>query len=345
MNKKYIAIVVGLATVATVGATALAMTASADTTVTPATQSQHKGSHQSGVMGTVSAVSGNSITVTSKKFTRGATGTTPTATTITYTVDATNSTVTKSGAASTVSAIAVGDTVMIQGTVSGTSVTATAIRDGVMTRKPGTFGATGAHTNNGVMGTVSAVNGTTLTVTSKARPNKGSSTTTTTATPVTYTVDATNATVTKSGTASSVSAIAVGDTVMVQGTVSGTSVTATTIRDGVMTRTPGTFGATGAHTNNGVMGTVSAVNGTTLTVTSKARPNRGSSATATVATPVTYTVDASSATVTKSGTASSVSAIAVGDTIMVRGTVSGTNVTAKTIMDGMPHFTKPASAN
>ena len=124
---------------------------------------------------------------------------------------------------------------------------------------------------------------------------------------------------------------------MVQGTVSGTSVTATAIRDGVMARTPGTFGTTGAHAKNGVMGTVSAVNGTTLTVTSK---GFGKSPTAT-----TYTVDASSATVTKSGTASSVSVIAVGDTVMVRGTVSGTSVTAKTIMDGMPHFTKPASAS
>jgi len=245
MNKKYIAIIVGIATVATVGGTALAMTASAATsTAAQTTSGQHKGGvRKPGVMGTVSAVNGNSITVTSKKFTKGATGTTPTATTVTYTVDATNATVTKSGAASTVSAIAVGDTIMVQGTVSGTSVTATAIRDGVMTR------------------------------------------------------------------------------------------------------TPGTFGATGAHTKNGVMGTVSAISGNSITVTSKARPNRGSSATATVATPVTYTVDASSATVTKSGTASSVSAVAVGDTIMVRGTVSGTNVTAKTIMDGMPHFTKPAPAS
>jgi hypothetical protein len=344
MNKKYIAIIVGIATVATIGGTALAMTASAATsTATQSASGQHKGGvRKPGVMGTVSAVNGNSITVTSKKFTKAATGTTPTLTTVTYTVDATNATVTKSNAASTVSNIAVGDTVMIQGTVSGTNVTATAIRDGQFGN--GQFGKGGMQGRKpGVVGTVSAISGNSITVTSKARPVKGSSTTTTTATPVTYTVDATNATVTKSGATSSVSAIAVGDTLMVQGTVSGTNVTATAIRDGVMTRKPGTSGTTGVHTRNGVMGTVSAVNGTTLTVTSKARPNRGSSATATVATPITYTVDASSATVTKSGTASSVSAIVIGDTLMVRGTVSGTNVTAKTIMDGMPHFTKPAS--
>jgi hypothetical protein len=339
MNKKYIAIIVGLATVATIGGTALAMTASAATpTATQTTSGQHKGGvRKQGVMGTVSAINGNSITVTSKKFTKGATGTTPTATTVTYTVDVTNATVIKSGATSSVSAIAVGDTVMVQGTVSGSNVTATAIRDGQ-------FGKGGMQDKKpGVVGTVSAVSGNTITVTVKARPNKGSSTTSTVVTPVTYTVDASNAKVTKSGAASSVSAIAVGDTVMVQGTVSGTSVTATAIRDGVMTRTPRTSGTTGTHAKNGVMGTVSAVNGNTITVTAKARPNKGSSATATVAAPVTYTVDASSATVTKSGTASSVSAIAIGDTLMIRGTVSGTSVTAKTIMDGMPHFTKPAS--
>jgi hypothetical protein len=232
MNKKYIAIIIGLATVATIGGTALAMTASAATSTATQSATQHKGVRKPGVMGTVSAVNGNSITVASKKFTKGAAGTTPTATTVTYTVDATNSTVTKSGAASTVSAIAVGDTVMVQGTVSGTNVAATSIRDGQFGN--GQFGKGGMQGRKpGVVGTVSAVNGTTLTVTSKARPNKGSSTTATVATPVTYTVDASNATVTKSGTASSVSAIAVGDTVMVRGTVSGTSVTAKTIMDGM----------------------------------------------------------------------------------------------------------------
>ena len=50
-------------------------------------------------------------------------------------------------------------------------------------------------------------------------------------------------TVTKNNTASSVASIAVGDTVMVQGTVSGTNVTATTIRDGI--GAPGTKSGAG----------------------------------------------------------------------------------------------------
>ena len=90
----------------------------------------------------------------------------------------------------------------------------------------------------------------------------------------------------------------------------------------------------------GVTGTVSAISGTTLTVTSK-KMERGmnKAGTSTPAASVTYTVDASNATVTKNNTTSTLSAIAVGDTIMVQGTVSGTNVTATTIRD-LPAGTK-----
>ena len=175
----------------------------------------------------------------------------------------------------------------------------------------------GMRGQTGVVGTVSAINGTTLTVAGRVGPQGGTATT--------YSVDASNATVTKSGAASSVSAIAVGDTVMVQGTVSGTSVTAKTIRDGVMQ---------GAGRGSGIFGTVASVNGTTLTVTSKGRmmprQTQNSNNTAT-----TYTVNAGSATVTKNGATSSVSAIAAGDSVAVQGTVSGTTVTATTIRDGM----------
>lgn len=169
-----------------------------------------------------------------------------------------------------------------------------------------------------VVGTVSAINGDSITVSGKQGFNS-------TAAATTYTVDATNATVTKNNTAGTISSIAVGDTIAVQGTVSGTNVTATNIRDGVM------MGGNGQRGGMGIGGTVSAINGTSLTVTGKGRPAAGS----TTATTVTYTVDASSATVTKNGAASSVPDIAVGDTIMVQGTVSGTSVTAKTIRDGV----------
>jgi hypothetical protein len=252
--------------------------------------------NRNGVFGTVSAINGTSLTVTSNANSNGGMATT-------YTVDASNATVTKSGQSSSVANIAVGDNVMIQGTISGTNVTATAIRDGV-----------GAGQGPAVIGTVTAISGDSLTVQSTATGQNSTQTT--------YTVDATNATVTKAGASSTVSAIAVGDTIAVQGTVSGTNVTATAIRDGVSGQM--------FNGQNGVFGTVASISGDTITVTGRT-PQNG--------TATTYTVDATNATVTKAGASSTVSNIAVGDTIMVQGTVSGTNVTATSIRDGVPQNT------
>jgi hypothetical protein len=174
------------------------------------------------VVGTVSAISGTNLTVTSKNWAKP--GTTPAAGT-TYTVNATNATVTKAGAVSSVSAIAVGDMVMIQGTVSGTNVTATKINDGVMNHlgqkpKTGTISHAPIITGNGqpvIGGSVTAISGSTLTVTNKSN--------------VTYTVDATNAVIEKGNATSTISNIATGDNVVVQGTVNGTSVTASSVID------------------------------------------------------------------------------------------------------------------
>ena len=74
--------------------------------------------HAPGVGGTVTAVSGNTITVTGRDGK-------------TYTVDAGSATITKDETVS-VSSIAVGDTIMAGGTVNGTSVTASVIHDGKM---------------------------------------------------------------------------------------------------------------------------------------------------------------------------------------------------------------------
>ncbi len=198
----------------------------------------------SGVFGTVTAVSGDTITVQSKSWQKPASGSTmPTATTVTYTVDATNATVTKADAASSISAIAVGDTIMVQGTVSGTSVTATKINDGIKMpmRQPENKGEA-IPAGNGqpiIGGTVTAVSGDTVTIT-----NKGN---------VSYTIDVTNATVTKNGTTSTAANIAVGDNVLAQGTINGTSVTAVSLTDsakatagGSTTAHLGFFGAIGA---------------------------------------------------------------------------------------------------
>lgn len=184
--------------------------------------------------------------------------------------------------------------------------------------------ATHALRNNGVAGTIASINGNTITLTGKNG--------------TTYTIDASAATVSQISTIN-VSGLSVGNTIMVGGTVNGTSVTAKSIASGTMPT--GSFGGGfgGMHSkgmqgkgNPGVSGTVSAVNGTTLNVTGK----NGT----------TYTVNAASAKVMKSATGSApatitVSQIAVGDTVSIRGTVSGTSVTATSIFDGVHQARTP----
>ena len=202
-----------------------------------------------GVFGTVASVSGNTITVTSKGF-----GPNQNAAAKTYTVDATNATIFKNNATSSVSAIATGDTMMAQGTINGTSVTAKVIRDGMpggpkgeprgMMGAPGRapgMHATGTPENIPVIkgdgkpvvgGTVTAISGNTLTLTNKSG--------------VTYTVDASSATIVKQGATSTISSVATGDEVIAQGAVNGNAVSATSLQD--QGAAP-TLGSTGTSTN------------------------------------------------------------------------------------------------
>jgi hypothetical protein len=198
----------------------------------------------------------------------------------------------------------------------------------------------------GVFGTVASVSGETLTVTARMRPSASSTPSTSGAT---YTVDATNATIMKNGATSTISSVNVGDMVMVQGAVSGTNVAAKTIRDGIsgamgrpsmyasstrgMQGNPGdAFGRKPTSTKpvsgtppfqgNGepvVAGSISAMSGTTLTVTNASN--------------ITYTIDASGATFVKGGASSTIASAAVGDNVVVQGTVNGTAVTASAVID------------
>lgn len=213
-NNKLAMTLLGAAVVASLG-TGLLGVASAATTVAAGTSTTQQAGGQrgpgQGVAGTVVSVSGNTITLTGKDGK-------------TYTIDAGTAKISKVDTITTAN-IAAGDTLMVGGTVSGTSVAATNIMDGQMPQG-GFGGPRGGGKGPGVMGTVSAISGTTLTVADK----NGTS----------YTVNAAGATVKKgSGTAgtapatSTLSAVAVGDTVGIRGTVSGTTVTATEIMDGV----------------------------------------------------------------------------------------------------------------
>ena len=162
------------------------------------------------VAGTVSSISGNIITVTGKNGTS-------------YTVDGTNAVVIKNNVKSSISNIAVGDTLSARGALNGTSLTATYILDGNWAMK----GAPIIQGNGQpvIAGNVTVVSGSTLTVTNRSN--------------VVYTVDTTNAKFTKRGVVSSLPNISVGDRVVVQGTVNGTSVTASSVMDqGVIANSP-----------------------------------------------------------------------------------------------------------
>jgi hypothetical protein len=93
------------------------------------------------------------------------------------------------------------------------------------------------------------------------------------------------------------------------------------------TTTPGHMGMM-----PGIFGKVVSISGTTLTVTGKADMQSATT---------TYSVDASSAKIIKGGvtgaaaTAQTVADIKTGDMVMVAGTVTGTNIVAKTILDGI----------
>lgn len=183
---------------------------------------------KSTVVGTVSAVNSNTLTISGRNgFMSGRVGSTSAATI--FTVDASNATVIKGNATSSVSSISVGDVVVIQGTVSGTNIAAKLIRDGMITvpgkgkegdNKPGNNQALTALQGNGqpiIAGAILVISGSTLTVTNKSN--------------VTYSVDTTNAKILVGQATSTISNLKVGDSVVVQGAVNGTSVTASTIID------------------------------------------------------------------------------------------------------------------
>lgn len=175
------------------------------------------------VVGKVTAINGNIITITRKQESekeKSATSTTPASTT--FTIDATNAKILRGETAITISNIAVGDNIVVQGTITGTNVVATQIRDGKMGN-----GNENVNENNQAMmqikgngqpvvaGKISVISGSAITIT-----NTGN---------VTYTIDATNAKIVQGKNTILVAGLKVGDSVIVQGTVNGTAITASTI--------------------------------------------------------------------------------------------------------------------
>ena len=211
---------------------------------------------------------------------------------------------------------------LVGGEVTGAGLTAMAASS------PMTMATRGGHGRSGfsdVSGVVTAINGSTITVTTSSGG--------------VYTVDASSAVVSKyvNGVISkgTVATIAVGDTVMIRGTIETATMSSVSIRDGNFPKpTPPT-----------AIGKVTAVNGSTITLSSSVHPMKaGGTSPAT-----TYTVDASGATISKvtppaargekpKTSTISVSGIVVGDTLVVRGTLSGTSITATSITDRAGFF-------
>lgn len=157
----------------------------------------------------------------------------------------------------------------------------------------------------GVTGQVTSINGVILTITSRNN--------------TVYTVDTSTAKIVKNrNTIITLADIKVGDTIMAQGTVTGTNVVATTVFDGKPI-----MGKKGHDNFPGVMGLVSNLSGNTFSVTAQDGK--------------VYTITTTANTKVMKGTpsvATTVANIVNGDTVMVRGAVSGTTVTADSVFDG-----------
>lgn len=186
-------------------------------------------------------------------------------------------------------------------------------------------------------GVVSAISGDTFTVVSKASPMPPKSVGVPTST--TYTVNATNASVMKDGKTSTFSAISVGNRMAIWGAINGSNIIATKIRIGMPPPKMPLNKIMGPHQialnfhGNGdpvVGGSVVTVNGTTLTIANAEK--------------VTYTVNASSATIEKVGSAATstlLSNIVVGNKVIVQGVFTGTTVAASSILDQGTGTTRP----
>jgi hypothetical protein len=255
MNKKQ-AFAVGSAVAVSL---LMAVPAFADTSTTTTPTGQTSGQHfrkggmyaPAGVIGTVTAINGASLTVTGKNGT-------------VYTVDASNATVQKGFGSTattlTVSQIAVNDVIAVQGTVSGTSVTATKIMDGLPTRPAGATGmgpgGTGTTTPgmwghsggpgmmqggqklaNAAFGTITNIDGLTITLSQTMRGHGSASTTPPTTSTVTVTTTDTT-TYKKNGQADTASDLAVGQMIVAMGTKdsSGNITDATSVN--IMVRVP-----------------------------------------------------------------------------------------------------------
>jgi hypothetical protein len=249
------------------------------------------------IFGTVTGISGTTLTVTDANGT-------------VYAVDASSAKIDPGmgGAGLSIANVAIGDKVVVTGPVTGTNEVAKTIADRSMNGR------------NIFSGKVTAVSGSVITIDSMVGKTKN-----------TYTVNASAAVLSKgmgkgAPTTIVITDIAVGDQIFAIGTLSGTNVTATSVRD---------ISRPGMHKNkqenkppmdkpaNLFSGTVTGVSGSTITMTGLNQ--------------TVYTVNAATAAFTKGmgmpAAAMTLADIKVGDRILVTGALSGTTVNATSVRD------------
>ena len=176
-----------------------------------------------------------------------------------------------------------------------------------------------------LVGTVSAINGKSISLAAKqGTSSAGNKKATTTPATITFTVDASNASIFKNNATSSISSIIVGDTIVVQGAIgSDKNITAKIIRDYVMIsnqvkptlNSKQKQGATSTLTIKGnnqpiTVGTVSSITGTTITIKNRNKNN------------ALLSVDTANAKIIQKQGIISLSNVVVGDTLIVQGTTS-----------------------
>jgi hypothetical protein len=189
----------------------------------PQGQGGQMGNQKPMIMGTVTDIDNDTITIESKQFTPKDvkdTTTTKTEKTVTYTVDVSNATFYEDNETAELSDIEVGNKIMIEGTVSDTTkVTATKVHIGDFSGLKDET-ASGISTGTGepvVMGKVTDIDESD----GKIEIANNNS--------VTYEIDLSDAKITKDGKTITISDISEDDVVLVQGTIDGNDVTASSL--------------------------------------------------------------------------------------------------------------------
>ncbi|MFA5087074.1 MAG: DUF5666 domain-containing protein [Candidatus Paceibacterota bacterium] len=242
------------------------------------------------VSGTVSAITGNNITLAAKDGS-------------TYIIDATNSKITKNNNVTQLSNIAVGDTILVVGSLNGTNVVATDIIDGV-------FKQAGLFKSNYFNGAIVSISGSSFTIDSKGCKQETANQAVNTDSKTTFT---------KNGQAASFSDLAIAQRVVVTGARDATTNVILATNVNIIVNTAGTR----------FNGTVKSISGNNLIITDKNGTD--------------YNVDATNAKITQGKNHNAaITAIKENDKVIIFGTqISGsTNIKANTIHDLSMSFKK-----